>query len=100
MDEERVRRARAEAQLASREDELDRLEAERARLSAKNERLMAVLYVLRDREADDVVRDLIEDALGFDGRSRELDIDAESEPAFDLGVTADEAEQSELKPES
>lgn len=68
MDEERLRRARAEAHLAEARDELSRLKDERARLSAKNERLVAVLYVLRDREADDVVRDLIEDALGFDGR--------------------------------
>jgi predicted nuclease with TOPRIM domain len=88
MDEERVRRARAEAQLANLQDDLERLEAERERLLAKNERLMSVLYVLRDRETDDVVRDLIEDALGFDGRSREIEL--EGEPSFDMGVALDD----------
>ena len=91
MDEERLRRARAEAHLAEAREELSRLKDERARLSAKNERLVAVLYVLRDREADELVRDLIEDALAFDGR--EADAASEEVPLeFALGEAGDRDE--------
>jgi hypothetical protein len=83
MDDERLRRARAEAEVARLDEEVELLAAERRRLSLRNERLSAVLYVLRDRERDAVVQDLIEDALAFDGR--EPDPPArDDEPAFTL----------------
>jgi hypothetical protein len=68
MDEERIRRARAEAEVARLSEEVELLAAERRRLSLRNERLSAALYVLRDRERDEVVQELIEDALAYDGR--------------------------------
>lgn len=49
-------------------EEVELLAAERRRLSLRNERLSAALYVLRDRERDEVVQELIEDALAYDGR--------------------------------
>jgi hypothetical protein len=72
MDEERIRRARAEAEVARLAEEVEQLAAERRRLSLRNERLSAALYVLRDRERDEVVQELIEDALAYDGREPDL----------------------------
>ena len=83
MDDERLRRARAELEAAQLQRELEMLSAERLRLSRKNERLTAALCVLRDRERDAVVQDLIEDALGFDGRESEPPAYAEH-PSFSL----------------
>jgi hypothetical protein len=74
MDDERIRRARAEAEVARLGQEVELLAAERRRLALRNDRLSAVLYVLRDRERDEAVQELIEDALAFDGR--ELDLPA------------------------
>jgi hypothetical protein len=72
MDEERIRRARAEAEVARLREEVEVLAAERRRLSLRNERLSAALYVLRDRERDEVVQELIEDALAYDGREPDV----------------------------
>jgi hypothetical protein len=52
-------------------EEVELLATERRRLGLRNERLSAALYVLRDRERDEVVQELIEDALAFDGREQD-----------------------------
>lgn len=70
-------------EVAQLQREVDLLAAERLRLSRKNERLTAALFVLRDRERDEVVQSLIEDALGFDGLEPEPPHDTD-DPSFAL----------------
>jgi hypothetical protein len=83
MDHDRLRRARAEAEAQELRSELERLSAERLRLGRKNERLVAVLCILRERERDETVASLIEDALGFDGAESEPP-DCTEDPSFTL----------------
>ena len=84
MDDERLRRARAEVEAAQLRHEVELLASERLRLSRRNERLTAALCVLRDRERDEVVQSLIEDALGFDGRESEPPSYSDDPPSFAL----------------
>jgi hypothetical protein len=83
MDHDRLRGARAEAEAQELRRELERLSAERLRLGRKNERLSAVLCILRERERDETVASLIEDALGFDGTESEPPVGTE-DPSFTL----------------
>jgi hypothetical protein len=83
MDSDRLRRAEAEAEAGLLRDEVARLAAERLRLLRKNEQLTRALHVLREGGLDQAMHELVEDALGYDGR--EPDLDEKSEPAeFDL----------------
>lgn len=89
MDNDRLRWVRAEAELEQLRHELERLSAERLRLGRKNERLSAVLCILRERERDETVASLIEDALGFDGRESEPPA-LSDDPSFELMETGED----------
>jgi hypothetical protein len=82
MDSDRLRRAEAEAEAGLLRDEVARLAEERLRLLRKNEQLTRALHVLREAGLDEAMQELVEDALGCDGREPDL---GEPEPAeFDL----------------
>lgn len=83
MDGDRLRRAEAEAEAVLLRQELTRLEDERERLARKNERLTSALHTLRDGGLDEAMQQLVEDALGFDGREPDLRTDFELS-GFDL----------------
>jgi hypothetical protein len=68
MDSDRLRRAEAEAEAGLLRDEVARLAEERLRLLRKNEQLTRALHVLRDMGLDEPRQELVEDALGYDGR--------------------------------
>ena len=89
MDNDRLRWVRAEAELHELRFELERLSEERLRLGRKNERLAAVLCILREREHDETVAGLIEDALGFDGRESEPPTSS-ADPSFTLLDSGDD----------
>lgn len=72
MDSDRLRRAEAEAEAGLLRDEVARLSEERLRLLRKNEQLTRALHVLREAGLDEAMQELVEDALGFDGREPAL----------------------------
>jgi hypothetical protein len=92
MSQETFLRARLEIELRSAHEELARLEAERLRLSRKNEMLSATMYDLRSEHAlPELALRRIEEALAFDGQpwaddrqpdedDEELDDDGDIEP--------------------
>jgi hypothetical protein len=83
MDSDRLRRAEAEAEAGLLRDEVARLAEERLRLLRKNEQLTRALHVLREGGLDQAMQELVEDALGYDGREPELG--EQAQPAeFDL----------------
>lgn len=80
MVDERLLRARAEAEAEELQDEVSRLQDERLRLSRRNERLTSVLLELRaDPETSDSAQQRIDDALDYDGRDVQLDLDQYAE---------------------
>lgn len=82
MDSDRLRRAEAEAEAGLLRDEVARLAEERLRLLRKNEQLISALHVLRATGLDEAMQELVEDALGYDGR--EPDRRAPELAEFDL----------------
>lgn len=81
MVDERLLRARAEAEADELRVELERLREERLRLARRNERLVTVLLELRSELASsDEASARIDDALDYDGREQPLlaeELDAE-----------------------
>jgi hypothetical protein len=81
MADERLLRARAEAEAEELREELSLLQEERLRLARRNERLTGVLLSLRaDPASSESLLLSIEDALDYDGRDVQLDLDLYAEP--------------------
>lgn len=75
MDDQRVLRARAEAEAEELRDELARMAEERLRIARRNERLTGVLLELRAApEASEGMQQQIDDALDYDGRDVQLEL--------------------------
>ena len=88
MVDERLMRARAEAEAEELRDEAGRLQDERLRLSRRNERLTSLLLELRaDSASSEGMQQRIDEALDYDGRDAPLDLDQyaphEDEPGED-----------------
>ena len=83
MDSDRLRRAEAEAEAVLLRDEVARLSEERLRLLRKTEQLARALHILREAGLDESMQELVEDALGCDGREPEPS-EAPEPAEFDL----------------
>lgn len=84
MVDERLLRARAEAEAEELREELSLLQEERLRLARRNERLTGVLLGLRaDPASSESMQLSIDDALDYDGRDAQLDLDQYGEPLPD-----------------
>jgi hypothetical protein len=84
MSDERLLRARAEAEAEELREELSILQEERLRLARRNERLLGVLLSIRaDPASSERMRLSIEDALDYDGRDVQFEFDPYAEPPAD-----------------